>query len=921
MAEGTVSPELRRNEGRFHLYSVEKSPEELSVQETKSSSPTTFRTTCTAAVAVEDVDDKEDIVTAFSLPDEDDDSAAMHAVLEAATRMLLPGDRCILGVALENNTHMVVVLHCEGQAAIMGLEQIDGNFVIAVVVPIQGTLRLDGDGGFHFVPFEATPATTRRVYTFKPASVRSLWSAVQSLMKLLESADPTYLLWHWLLHYRQQIPDATRLTARWSFEVQDKLTELEQIRRQRLEAEAQHAKSRTTQDFENALTVKLRELMFNSDLDNITAKQVREGLEKHFGSLKEYKAFIDNQMITIMGQMESASKIFDYLHLGTEWNACNKEELEAKNCRYIINVTKEIPNAFPGKIKYLNIRIYDTPTAELLPHWDDTYRFIREARRAGSSVLVHCKMGVSRSASTVIAYAMKQYSWTLEVAYAYVKKRRSIIKPNEGFKQQLIVYEGILRAQRESRSWGRKLKGRGEDLLASPTVVGAPTAQQPHGDQTIVIRAVTPPSSPHTTPPSSPTLPRARDFENLSDSDEGSDKRRLNSFSSNMSSSPNGSDSDEAPPTVANLVARFLSEEHSATARPKSLSPTCRGSPPSNRNSGAFSDAGTSPALSAFLPHARTASPSTLSTGRESSPACMGPSVRVPSPLGGRAVGVVHAFAPPVRENSAPELKLTVVNDFAQDVAPPMRTISNPSITIVNGDFDRTAVIPVSQASSPEPPSSAADSVCLSDTPNPARIDGAESAASDRPLSQEYSLTTPSVISSSDAASDRRASMMSVVTSDEDLLRASTVVPSSLDTIEDAVQQVQCDVRDLRTELLDAVHALTARVQLLEMNLAELLPAVRRLENDGATPLPIADEPCTNVLAWQPDELAAWLQRQGLQSGAALVIEHGIMGADFVDLTHDDLRALGVVVFTRRKELLRAAWRLRAAIAPEDVAC
>ncbi len=37
-------------------------------------------------------------------------------------------------------------------------------------------------------------------------------------------------------------------------------------------------------------------------------------------------------MITIMGQMEKASKIFDYLFLGTEWNACNWEELEANKC-------------------------------------------------------------------------------------------------------------------------------------------------------------------------------------------------------------------------------------------------------------------------------------------------------------------------------------------------------------------------------------------------------------------------------------------------------------------------------------------------------------------------------------------------------------------------------------------------------------
>jgi protein-tyrosine phosphatase len=44
-----------------------------------------------------------------------------------------------------------------------------------------------------------------------------------------------------------------------------------------------------------------------------------------------------------------------------------------------------------------------------------------QARHARSSVLVHCKMGVSRSASTVIAYAMKQHGWNLAEAHAFVK--------------------------------------------------------------------------------------------------------------------------------------------------------------------------------------------------------------------------------------------------------------------------------------------------------------------------------------------------------------------------------------------------------------------------------------------------------------------------------------------------------------------
>lgn len=56
-------------------------------------------------------------------------------------------------------------------------------------------------------------------------------------------------------------------------------------------------------------------------------------------------------------------------------------------------------------------------------------------------------MGVSRSASTVIAYAMKEYSWTLDKAYDFVKQKRSVTRPNPGFMRQLAEYEGILDAR------------------------------------------------------------------------------------------------------------------------------------------------------------------------------------------------------------------------------------------------------------------------------------------------------------------------------------------------------------------------------------------------------------------------------------------------------------------------------------------
>jgi len=50
-------------------------------------------------------------------------------------------------------------------------------------------------------------------------------------------------------------------------------------------------------------------------------------------------------------------------------------------------------------------------------------------------------MGVSRSASMVIAYFMKENLWKFEDSYDFVKKQRYIVDPNYGFKKQLKKYE------------------------------------------------------------------------------------------------------------------------------------------------------------------------------------------------------------------------------------------------------------------------------------------------------------------------------------------------------------------------------------------------------------------------------------------------------------------------------------------------
>lgn len=83
-------------------------------------------------------------------------------------------------------------------------------------------------------------------------------------------------------------------------------------------------------------------------------------------------------------------------------------------------------------------------------------------------MLVHCKMGISRSASVVIAYAMKAYNWDFQKAMRHVKEKRSCIKPNTSFLSQLETYQGMLDAMKNKEKLQRS---KSETNLKSPGIV------------------------------------------------------------------------------------------------------------------------------------------------------------------------------------------------------------------------------------------------------------------------------------------------------------------------------------------------------------------------------------------------------------------------------------------------------------------
>ncbi|XP_068748350.1 uncharacterized protein [Montipora capricornis] len=392
---------------------------------------------------------------AYALPDGDFTRRAskhggeMQHHLQAMVNLLRDEDVLRLVVKLEcqypNRIRYLTIVSAFGpdeeeQSIVMGVDWMD-KATIGLVVPLyrDTTIKLDGDGGFKM-------SSADKTNIFRPISVQTMWTALQWIHKCSDIArknnyfHPNGSSHAWVQYYYTKITSDRICLNEWH-QMDD------------IESRRPDSPIGTSPEKELVMKLirhKLREVMMKVDLEEVTTRQVRTMLEEDTQmDLKEYRSFIDEEIFTILGQMDSASKIFDHVYLGSEWNASNLEELKENRVGYILNITREIDNFFPGTFCYHNIRVYDLDETELLHHWDNTYKFIQRAKNAGSNVLVHCRMGISRSASTVIAYGMKEYGWSLGDTMKYVKARRSVVQPNQGFWKQLITYEGILNSSKQ----------------------------------------------------------------------------------------------------------------------------------------------------------------------------------------------------------------------------------------------------------------------------------------------------------------------------------------------------------------------------------------------------------------------------------------------------------------------------------------
>ncbi|KAG0049168.1 Dual specificity protein phosphatase 10 [Gryganskiella cystojenkinii] len=150
------------------------------------------------------------------------------------------------------------------------------------------------------------------------------------------------------------------------------------------------------------------------------------------------------------------------LYLGAEHNATDLHTLKRLGITFVLNVAVEIAkedndssnnsttaaavkqiDGLREGIEYQSLA-WSHHQRNLLRDFPKAFRMIDEATTGsmnGGKVLVHCQLGVSRSASLVIACVMRSKGMGLSEAYDFVKQKSGVISPNMSLMYQLAEFE------------------------------------------------------------------------------------------------------------------------------------------------------------------------------------------------------------------------------------------------------------------------------------------------------------------------------------------------------------------------------------------------------------------------------------------------------------------------------------------------
>ncbi|KKK22818.1 hypothetical protein ARAM_005048, partial [Aspergillus rambellii] len=159
------------------------------------------------------------------------------------------------------------------------------------------------------------------------------------------------------------------------------------------------------------------------------------------------------------------SRILPYMYLGNLSHANNPDMLWELGIRRVLSIGEavswsdvDIEKMGPQNLMHIS-RVQDNGIDPLTQEFDRCLEFIRKGKADGMATLVHCRVGVSRSATICIAEVMSSLNLSFPRAYCFVRARRLnvIIQPHLRFVYELLKWEE-LQMKKNSRRLKRELE-------------------------------------------------------------------------------------------------------------------------------------------------------------------------------------------------------------------------------------------------------------------------------------------------------------------------------------------------------------------------------------------------------------------------------------------------------------------------------
>ncbi|KAJ3603561.1 hypothetical protein NHX12_028306 [Muraenolepis orangiensis] len=157
---------------------------------------------------------------------------------------------------------------------------------------------------------------------------------------------------------------------------------------------------------------------------------------------------LERLLFTGKAIVSHADEVWPKLYIGDQDSAQNLADLSKNRITHVLNAAQcrrhGGADAYPRMgITYMGIEARDSCDFDMSVNFQNAANFIHKGLQGGGRVLVHCHVGVSRSASLVLAYLMLKQQLTLVEAICAVKDHRGVV-PNRGFLRQLVRLDGEL---------------------------------------------------------------------------------------------------------------------------------------------------------------------------------------------------------------------------------------------------------------------------------------------------------------------------------------------------------------------------------------------------------------------------------------------------------------------------------------------